>query len=256
MTCVTLFYTFFGGQFSDLQNRSRWPLRATHSEAKRHFREILVPKWPPKWSQKVIEFWLRWNCDFCYPSHAKSLFSLPRNPPKRRPNLFKKILCNQTLPKSLVFRTGRPWMASWTEKGSKRDPKIEPPGRPTYCENQWFWGSSPPPPPQEPQSLDFGSSSNQFWTIFSCFESIFIDLFQYCLHLLCAPGRSGHPLNPYSDPLEHELKRIPKGLLPVEGLEWFRGDHASIKLYVYIYIYIERERERYIQFMRASSTGQ
>ena len=175
---------FFWGQFSDPQNRSRWPLRATHSEAKRHFREILVPKWPPKFGQKVIEFWLRWNCDFCYPSHAKSLFSLPRNPPKRRQNLFKKILCNQTPPKSSVFRPGRPWMASWTEKGSKRDPKIEPPGRPTSYENQWFLGVPPPPPPQEPQSLDFRSSSDQFWTIFNCFESIFIDLFQSCLHLL------------------------------------------------------------------------
>ena len=37
---------------------------------------------------------------------------------------------------------------------------------------------------QEPQTLNFGSSSDQFWIIFSCFESIFIDLFQFCLHLL------------------------------------------------------------------------
>ena len=79
---MTLFCTFAGSLFKPPKKRSRWLPRAAHGEAKRHFREILAPKWPPKLNQKVIEFWLQWNCDFCYPSHAKSRFSLPKTPPK------------------------------------------------------------------------------------------------------------------------------------------------------------------------------
>ena len=135
----------------------------------------------------MIEFWLRWNCDFCYPSHAKSLFSLPRNPPKRRQNLFKKILCNQTPPKSSVFRPGRPWMASWTEKGSKRDPKIEPPGRPTSYENQWFWGVPPPLPlPKSPKA----SISEALLINFEPFLTVSNPFLSTCFSLVCTCSRN------------------------------------------------------------------
>ena len=70
----------------------------------------------------IVEFWLRWNYDFCYLSHAKPLFSLPRTLPKIMQNLFKKRLCNQT-PQNPKFSTsGRLWMATWAEKASKRVP--------------------------------------------------------------------------------------------------------------------------------------
>ena len=84
---------------------------------------MLVPKWPPRWRQKVIEFWLRWNCDICYPSHAKSMFSLSRTPPKMVQNLFKKRLCNQT-PTILNFQ---PQGAS----GWQHEPKGLPKGVPS-----------------------------------------------------------------------------------------------------------------------------
>ena len=75
---------------------------------------------PSKWRQKVIEFWLRWNCDFCYPSHAKSTFSLSRTLPKMVQNLFKKRLCNQTLPKSSIFNLRAPLDGNMNRKGFQR----------------------------------------------------------------------------------------------------------------------------------------
>ena len=136
-------YNLFSSNFRTPQNRSGWLPRAAHGEAKRHFREILAPKLPPKWSQKVIEFWLQWNCDFCYPSHAKSRFSLPKTPPKMMQNLFKKRLCNQTPPKIFNFQPqgasgwqhepkrlpkglllGRPGAPKIQKSSSKRDPKC------------------------------------------------------------------------------------------------------------------------------------
>jgi len=117
---MTIFCTFSGSLFGPPKNRSRWLPRAAHGEAKCHFREILAPKWPPKWNRKVIEFWLRWNCDFCYPSHAKSTFSLSRTPPKMVQNLCKKNSATRP-PQNLEFSTsGRLWMATWTERASKR----------------------------------------------------------------------------------------------------------------------------------------
>ena len=122
---------------------------------------------------KGIEFWLRWNCDFCYPSHAKSKFSLPKTPPKMIQKLFKKRLCNQTLPKILNFQ---PQSASGWQHEPKRLPKGFLLGGSAAAQKRQFycpklsWGQDGP---QEPPSLDFGSSSHQFWLIFTCFRELF-----------------------------------------------------------------------------------
>ena len=85
---------------------------------------------PSKWRQKVIEFWLRWNCDFCYPSHAKSTFSLSRTPPKMVQNLFKKTLCNQTPPKSWIFNLRAPLDGNMNRKGFQKGFLLGRPGAP------------------------------------------------------------------------------------------------------------------------------
>ena len=138
------YFVFFWLLVGPPKKRSRWPPRPTHGEAKRHFREILTPKWPPKWRQKVIEFRLRWNCDFCYNSHAKSLFHCP-GPLQKWCKISlrlkqKKKLCNHNpqqifnfqlqgasgwqhepkrLPKGFLLRG-----AGSTKNNSKRDPKC------------------------------------------------------------------------------------------------------------------------------------
>jgi len=115
-----LFLYFLWVTFRIPKKRSRWLPRAAHGEAKCYSREILAPKWLQKWKPKVIEFWLRWNCNFCYPSHAKSTFSLSRTPPKMVQNLCKKNSATRP-PQNLEFSTsGRLWMATWTERASKR----------------------------------------------------------------------------------------------------------------------------------------
>ena len=48
------------------------------------------------------------------------------------------------------------------------------------------FGGSSPPPSQEPQSLDFRSSSDQFWTIFSC-SNPFLST---CFSLVCTCSRN------------------------------------------------------------------
>ena len=85
---------------------------------------MLAPKWPPKWRQKVIEFWLRWNCDLCYPSQAKSTFSLSRTPPKMMQNHFNKRTLQPDPPKFLNFQ---PQGAS----GWQHEPKGLPKGVPS-----------------------------------------------------------------------------------------------------------------------------
>ena len=97
---------------------------------------MLAPKWPPKWRQKVIEFWLRWNCHFCYPSHAKSTFSLSRTPPKMMQNLYRKRLCNQTPPKIFNFQ---PQGASGWQHESKRLPKGFLLGGREHQKQPWGW---------------------------------------------------------------------------------------------------------------------
>ena len=104
--------------------------RAAHGEAKRHFREILAPKCSPEWRQKVVEFWLRRNCDFCYPSHAKSTFSLSRTPPKMVQNRLKKGLCNQTPQKSLIFNLRAPLDGNMNRKGFQKGFLLGRPGAP------------------------------------------------------------------------------------------------------------------------------
>ena len=82
-------------------------------------------------------------------------------------NLFKKKLCNQT-PQNPQFSTsGRLWMATWAEKVSKRG---------HFCCPKLSWGQDGP---QESPSLDFGSSSNQFRFIFTCFRNLFYRLVSF-----------------------------------------------------------------------------
>ena len=69
----------------------------------------------------IVEFWLRWNYDFCYPSHARSLLLLPRTPPKITQNLFKqKKTLQPDPPKILNFQ---PQGASGWQHEPKRLPK-------------------------------------------------------------------------------------------------------------------------------------
>ena len=75
---------------------------------------------PLKLRQKVIEFRLRWNCDLCYPSQAKSTFSLSRTPPKMMQNLFNKRTLQPDPPKFLNFQ---PQGASGWQHEPKRPPK-------------------------------------------------------------------------------------------------------------------------------------
>ena len=141
-----------------------------------------LQNYPSKWRQKVIEFWLRWNCDFCYPSHAKSLFSLSRTPPKMIQNRLKKRFCTQTPLKILNFQ---PQGASGWQHEPKRLPKgflLRGPGaaqKHHFCCPKLSWGQDGP---QESPSLDFGSSSTQFWTIFTCFRNLFLST---CFILVC-----------------------------------------------------------------------
>ena len=68
----------------------------------------------------MIEFWLRWNCNFCYPSHAKSTFSLSRPPPNMVQNLFKKTLCNRTPQKSSICNLRAPLDGNMNRKGFQK----------------------------------------------------------------------------------------------------------------------------------------
>ena len=96
---------------------------------------------PSKWKQKVIEFWLRWNCDFCYPSHAKSTFSLSRTPPKMVQNLFKKKLCNQTPPKSSIFNLRAPLDGNMNRKGFQKGFLLGRPGAQKIQKKQFHKGA-------------------------------------------------------------------------------------------------------------------
>ena len=144
-------------------------------------------------SKSKKENWLRWNCDFCYPSHAKSTFSLSRTPPKMTQNRIKKKSATRP-PKNPQFSTsGRLWMATWTEKASKRF-LLGGPGafqKRHFCCPKLSWGQDGP---QESPSLDFGSSSDQLWFIFKCFRKFFYRLASF----LSAPavGRGSNRKQP------------------------------------------------------------
>ena len=87
-------------------------------------------------------------------------------------------------PKIVSFPSRATLDSIMNRKGFQKVPQNRASRAANFLWKSMIFGGPPPPPPQEPQSLDFRRSSDQFWTIFERFESIFIDLFQSCLHLL------------------------------------------------------------------------
>ena len=111
------------------------------------------------------------------------MFSLPKTPPKMMQNLLKKTL-QPDPPKILNFQ---PQGASGWQHEPKRLPKgflLRGPGaaqKHHFCCPKLSWGQDGP---QESPSLDFGSSSNQFWFIFTYVRNLFYRL----VSLLSAPA--------------------------------------------------------------------
>ena len=122
------------------------------------------------------------NCNFCYPPCEINVFAVQDPSRNDTKNLFKKRLCNQTPLKILNFQ---PQGASGWQHEPKRLPKGFLPGWPGaaqrrhFCRPKLSWGQDGP---QEPPSLDFGSSSNQFWICFLLFSKPFLSI---CFILVC-----------------------------------------------------------------------
>ena len=107
-----------------------------------------------------------------------------QDPSKNDTKTLQKKTLQQDPPKILNFQ---PQGASGWQHEPKRLPKgflLGGPGashKLSFCCPKLSWGQDGP---QEPPSLDFGSSSNQFWFIFTCFRNLFYRL----VSLLSAPA--------------------------------------------------------------------
>ena len=105
------------------------------------------------------------------------MFSLPRTLPKLTQNLFKQNKNSATRPPEILNFQSQG--ASEWQHEPKRLPKgflLRGPGaaqKHHFCCPKLSWGQDGP---QESPSLDFGSSSNQFWTIFTCFRNLFLSI--------------------------------------------------------------------------------
>ena len=102
-----------------------------------------------------------------------------QDPSKNDVKSLQKKTLQPDPPKILNFQ---PQGASGRQHEPKRLPKgflLRGPGaaqKHHFCCPKLSWGQDGP---QESPSLDFGSSSNQFWTIFTCFRNLFYRLVSF-----------------------------------------------------------------------------
>ena len=102
-----------------------------------------------------------------------------QDPSKNDAKSLQKKTLQPDPPKILNFQ---PQGASGWQHEPKRLPKgflLRGPGaaqKHHFCCPKLSWGQDGP---QESPSLDFGSSSNQFWTIFTCFRNLFYRLVSF-----------------------------------------------------------------------------